>query len=98
MEFARRAFEAAPEHAEIIDTYGWVLVGRGKSEQGLELLRKAVDRAPRNGDIRYHYAAALSAKGERGAAMEELQALLAGNETFALRTDAAALLGFLDSL
>ena len=92
LEFARRAFDSAPERAEIMDTYGWILVTQGQPEQGLELLRKAIDRAPKNADIRYHLAQALARTGENEAALKELKPVLDGNDTFSSRAEAETLL------
>jgi Flp pilus assembly protein TadD len=55
---AKRAYDLLPERAEIADTYGWLLARFGKIEQGISLLDTAAKGAPKNGDIRYHQAAA----------------------------------------
>jgi len=63
--FARRAYEAAPSRAEIADTYGWIMLCEGNTEQSVELLSTALAGAPENSDIRYHFASALSGNWKR---------------------------------
>ena len=46
-----------------MDTYGWIVFSQGQREQGLDLLRKALEIAPNNPDIAYHLASALSDSG-----------------------------------
>jgi putative PEP-CTERM system TPR-repeat lipoprotein len=96
IELAERAYERAPERAEIIDTYGWLLIKGGRLEQGLDLLEKAAKRSPENGDIRYHLAAGLAAVGEKSRARQELAALLDSGKEFSEKAAAQALLGELN--
>jgi len=58
-EYARKAYDIAPERAEIVDTYGWVLFRQGKEDEGLTLLQQALVLAPRNPEIGLHVARAL---------------------------------------
>ena len=37
----KRAYELAPESPAILDSYGWVLVKKGKVQEGLVHLKKA---------------------------------------------------------
>ena len=92
LEYARRAYEGLPDRAEIIDTYGWMLVEDGQVERGLRLLDQAVAGAPDNGDIAYHRAAALNRAGDLGRARAELEQLLSKNKEFTERESAQALL------
>jgi len=92
VELAERAYERAPERAEIIDTYGWLLIKSGRTEQGLSLLEKAAKRSPENGDIRYHLAAGLAQVGEKNRARRELTALLDSGQAFSEKAAAQALL------
>jgi putative PEP-CTERM system TPR-repeat lipoprotein len=96
VELAERAYNRAPERAEIIDTYGWLLIRGGHVEQGLSLLEKAARRAPENGDIRYHLAAGLAEAGEKSRAKRELTALLDSGTEFSEKAAAEALLEKLD--
>ena len=92
IELAQRAYDRAPERAEIIDTYGWLLVKNGSVEQGLTLLEKAAKRAPENGDIRYHLATGLAQAGEKTRARRELTAALDSGKPFSEKAAAQALL------
>jgi Tfp pilus assembly protein PilF len=92
LELAERAYNRAPERAEIIDTYGWLLIKGGRVEEGLSLLEKASKRAPGNGDIRYHLAAGLAEAGEKSRAKRELTALLDSGKEFSEKPAARALL------
>jgi FimV-like protein len=75
-----------------MDTLGWILVEQGDVQRGLPLLQKAVAGAAGNGEIRYHYAAALNKSGDKAGARKELEQLLAGGNTFPQADEARALL------
>jgi len=93
---AERAYNRAPERAEIIDTYGWLLIKSGRLEKGLSLLEKAAKRSPENGDIRYHLAAGLAEVGEQPRARRELTALLDSGKEFSEMAAARTLLNNLN--
>ena len=92
VDLAERAYDRAPERAEIIDTYGWLLVKTGRLEQGVSLLEKAAKRSPQNGDIRYHLAAGLAEVGDKSRAKRELTSLLESGQEFSEKPAAQALL------
>ena len=92
LDFAKRAYESAPRHPKIIDTYGWFLVQDGKIEQGLTLLSKAVEQAPENGNILYHRAAGLARAGDVNEARSLLASLLEKKIPFSERSAAQSLL------
>ncbi len=96
LDLAQRAYNRAPERAEIIDTYGWLLINGGRLETGLSLLEKAAKRSPKNGDIRYHLAAGLAEVGEKSRARRELSTLLGSGKEFSEKAAARALLEDLD--
>jgi putative PEP-CTERM system TPR-repeat lipoprotein len=92
VETAERALKLKPENPAVIDTLGWILVQNGDTLRGLPLLRKAAGLAAKSADIRYHYAYALAANGEKPKAREELERLLLDFPSFASNSDATALL------
>ncbi|HZM34835.1 MAG TPA: XrtA/PEP-CTERM system TPR-repeat protein PrsT [Burkholderiales bacterium] len=93
LEYAERAHELAPLHPGIMDTLGVILVERGETERGLELLDRASDLAPTNNDIRLNFAKALIKAGRKGAARKELEALSKLDGKLPVQQEAAALLG-----
>lgn len=54
LEYAKRAYDIAPNVAAIADTYGWILVEKGELKKGIELLTKAAALEPENQEILYH--------------------------------------------
>lgn len=89
---AEQAAKLVPNHPAIMDTLGWVLVEQGDVARGLPLLQKAAAAAEGNGEIRYHYAAALSKSGDKAGARKELEQLLAKGNSFPQLDEARALL------
>jgi putative PEP-CTERM system TPR-repeat lipoprotein len=94
-EVARRAFELAPDNDAVADTLGWILVNTGNLEEGIAMLRQAVDLGGSRPQIRYHLAAALARSGETSEARAILQELLANDEEFAGRPAAEELMATL---
>lgn len=68
LETAELAMKRGGERAEIIDTYGWVLVQAGKIEEGLNQLKKA-HRKIDNPEVSYHLAFALEKMGKHNEAL-----------------------------
>lgn len=73
---AEQAHKLAPENPAIQDTLGWILVEQGQVQRGLELLSKALAKAPKSEGIRYHHAMALARTGNKARARKELELLL----------------------
>ncbi len=92
LALARRAYEAAPQQAEIADTYGWILVQMDKVPEGKTVLEKALAAAPANPDIQFHAAAAYAKSGNAARARELLHASLESEQRFTSREAAQRLL------
>jgi predicted Zn-dependent protease len=88
---ARQAHELGGSLPAIQDTYGWLLVLAGRAAEGLPLLQSAASASPREADIRYHYAAALAATGDRATAAAYLSDLLDNEGDFESRAEAERL-------
>lgn len=82
LDYARRAYNAAPGNSSVMDTLGWTEVRMGDPEVGLNLLREANKVSPENGQIAYHLAAALARNGEEQEASTLLEELLESGRSF----------------
>lgn len=60
LALAERALQSAPNSAAILDTVGWIQVQSDQRENGIRLLRKAVQLAPNNKEIKQHLDTALA--------------------------------------
>jgi len=91
-ENARKAYELAPTSGAIMDTLGWILVERGKVDEGRELLEKAHAAGQKDPSIAFHLSKAYQLSGETGKAKALLQSTLAEYRQFPERADAQAAL------
>ncbi|PHV13361.1 XrtA/PEP-CTERM system TPR-repeat protein PrsT [Chitinimonas sp. BJB300] len=73
--YAEQAFKLAPDQPAMMDTLGVLLVDKGESARGLELLRKAVALAPEAPQVRLNLAKALIKAGQKDQARKELEGL-----------------------
>jgi len=89
---AEQAYKLAGQNPAIMDTLGWILVEKGDTARGIDLLRKAVAAAPEAQDVRYHLAAALAKSGDKTGARKELEKTLASGKPFAAIDDAKSLM------
>ncbi|MCX4025001.1 PEP-CTERM system TPR-repeat protein PrsT [Endozoicomonas sp. SM1973] len=94
--YAKKAYNLMPQQPEIADTYGWILLDNNQVDEALKLLQQALQGAPNNGDIVYHYAVALAKKGKTKQAKEQLQTLLSKNVNFSEKTEAEKFLSELN--
>jgi putative PEP-CTERM system TPR-repeat lipoprotein len=92
VQVAEQALKLAPDNPATLDTMGWSLVQTGSAAKGLDYLQKALSKKPDEGDIQYHYAAALAMSGDRARAQRELEQLLSTGVTFSLEKEARSLL------
>ncbi|MFT5176249.1 MAG: putative PEP-CTERM system TPR-repeat lipoprotein [Gammaproteobacteria bacterium] len=75
VETAKRAFELAPKRANVLDTYGWILIESSRVDEGLRILDTAIESAPGAFGIRMHRALGLEKAGQLHKAREELKFL-----------------------
>lgn len=75
-----------------MDTLAVILLDLGESERALSLLEQAVERVPRNPDIKVHYAQALLTAGETERARKMLKSILTDFGDFSERAAAEQLL------
>jgi tetratricopeptide (TPR) repeat protein len=90
--YAEQAYKLQPNNVSVLDTYGWALTQTGQAAKGATFLQQALSKAPDAGDIQYHYAAALSASGDKVRALQELKELLKSAKDFSMEAEAEKLL------
>jgi putative PEP-CTERM system TPR-repeat lipoprotein len=90
--FAEKAHALAPQSPAIADTLGWLLVERGDTKRGVEILAKAAAAAPNALEIRLHYAKALLKSGDKAGARTELEAVRGTSGESPQKTEAGELL------
>lgn len=91
-DFAKRAYQVTPELPEIADTYGWFCILSGRYDEGIDLIKSAISKAPENAEFHYHLAEAFAKAGKHDSARESLQVALASGKSFSERGKAEALL------
>ena len=64
-----------PNVPPVMDTLGWLLVEKGETSRGVDLLQKAVEMAPGLNDIRIHLAKGLIQANQKDAARKQLEYL-----------------------
>ena len=92
LDLAEQAHRIAPDHPAVLDTLGWILVSRGDTRRGLELLQRAVSKPVVAAGTRYRLAAALAKTGDKVKARQILRPLLRDAKAFPERGEAQALL------
>ncbi|MGB0713454.1 MAG: XrtA/PEP-CTERM system TPR-repeat protein PrsT, partial [Gammaproteobacteria bacterium] len=95
LAYAKKAYEKAPNRAEVVDTYGWALVQMGDKDEGVRALEKAVNMSPKRPDMRYHLGVGLNALGRYKDARIHLERALQLEEDFPERKKTEALLASL---
>jgi tetratricopeptide (TPR) repeat protein len=76
LTYATRARQRLPDHLEISDTLGWIYLKKNLTDSALDTFRRLVSQSPDNATYHYHYAIALSKKGDRDTARRECQTAL----------------------
>jgi len=82
IEYAEMANKLAPDQPDYMDTLGVLLVAKGETDQGIALLKKALDLAPQRAAIRLNLARALVKTGDKSEAKKELDELAKMGDKF----------------
>jgi putative PEP-CTERM system TPR-repeat lipoprotein len=90
--YAEKAMALAPNSAAVADTLGWLLLSKGETKRGTEMLAKAAAAAPNALEIRMHYAKALLKSGDKAGARAELEAVASAQGESPLKAEATELL------
>ncbi|MBN1142675.1 MAG: PEP-CTERM system TPR-repeat protein PrsT [Deltaproteobacteria bacterium] len=92
LDLAMRAYRNEPGSPYVLDTLGFILLGKGRHEEALNLLRKADALLPGNKTIGYHLAQAYNRQGKKDEAKALLKKALEADGDFPERKEAAQLL------
>jgi putative PEP-CTERM system TPR-repeat lipoprotein len=91
IEHAEQANKLAPDQPAIMDTLGTLLLAKGDTARGLELLRKASAMAPQAANIRLNLAKGLIKAGQNEAAKKELDELAKLGDKFSAHAEVTQL-------
>jgi tetratricopeptide (TPR) repeat protein len=75
--YAQRAKLKLPNYTEITDTLGWIYLKKNLTDNAIDMFKGLVAQAPQVPAYHYHYAVALSKKGDRESARRECLSALA---------------------
>jgi Flp pilus assembly protein TadD len=87
LTYAQRAKQKLPNYTEITDTLGWIYLKKNLTDSAIDTYKGLVVQAPQNPIFHYHYAMALTQKGDRDSAKKECQAALADKPSKAQEND-----------
>jgi tetratricopeptide (TPR) repeat protein len=76
---AQRAKQLLPYLSEISDTLGWIYLKKNLSDNAIEIFKDLVTKQPKQSTFHYHLAMALSQKGDKPRALEQLKEALKYN-------------------
>jgi putative PEP-CTERM system TPR-repeat lipoprotein len=82
LSHAHHAANLAPDAPQVLDTLGVTLLQNRQVDEAIASLAKASQAAPADPEIRFHFAQALVAAGDKDRARELLRSLLAANRSF----------------
>lgn len=91
LTYADRICKLAPDDASVLDTCGWAHTRLGNPARGLDLLKRALAKAPDSADTQWHLAYAYHATGDVVRARQELKTLLDRRVSFSAEPQAKAL-------
>jgi len=76
---AQRAKQFLPDRPEISDTLGWIYLKRNLADNAADIFTELVRTNPHSSTFHYHLGQAYNQKGDRGAAVRELNSALRQN-------------------
>jgi tetratricopeptide (TPR) repeat protein len=79
LAMAQKAKQLIPNVAEVSDTIGWIYLKKGMADNAIDTFRDLVNKKPHASTYRYHLGMALAQKGDKPAALRELQTALKDN-------------------
>lgn len=89
---AETALALSPDNPATLDTLGWNLIKAGQHRRGLEMIKKALAKAPDAAEIQWHLAVGLNKSGDRARARQEIERLLRTGMAFPQEAEARKLL------
>lgn len=73
LRLAERAYRLAPGNAEVMDTFGYLLLKKERTDEARRILERAAAARPDSPVIHYHLALACNLEGDRSKTVEHLQ-------------------------
>ena len=92
MDYAAKAYEAAPSSPAVLDTYGVILFDAGETDRGLTMMRQALAKAPGAHEVRMNLVQRLAKAGMKAEARKELEPLVALGDRYGRASEVAALM------
>lgn len=96
LEHAEKAYKIDPNNPQIMDTLGDILVRKNQPKKAIELLQKATKISPNDLNMHFHLAQAYAGTKYTEKARKLLTDILAKNQQFGQRQQAAELLNKLE--
>jgi len=92
LELIEKAYNTAPSSADVLDTYGAILVKQGDVTKGIEMYAQASKINPLNYNTQYHLAHAYTLNAQNKQAVQILRTITNGTESFSEKESSVILL------
>lgn len=92
LDYAKQAYDVAPNSPAVLDTYGVILFDAGDENEGLKMMRQAVAGAPDAHELRFNLAQRLAKAGMKADARKELAPLVALGRDYARADEVSELM------